>query len=346
MNLEQLASPRDARDAIKRELGLDPSHPAPAVRAELMRAMVWSLAGPSSKTHVNRLLGAALPAWRLVDSQERGASDEALRGDLRAALSLLEDAGDLVQLSGGYWAPATTRLVHIPDTKAALLVGGAPSALLPLNRALVEYHGPYRHLPSVPAELAAGLPAEELEAWAGLPGVPLSDFAQDVLDSLERQPYAPTAPESFEFYAPASPPASRAAPQWKRWSTSVGDATGTMLARRTRVYGARESRLVNLKSGRITGICDLQGVDVRRLMYALESRGRQPGARATRARGARPRVGADERAATPRAADVRGARVAVDPGGASLRAPLVLHSQRRPRARHAACARDRHRQQP
>ena len=43
-----------------------------------------------------------------------------------------------------------------------------------------------------------------------------------------------------------------------------------MLARRTRIYGAREYRLVEGRAGRITSVCDLHGIDVRRLMYALD----------------------------------------------------------------------------
>jgi hypothetical protein len=95
-----------------------------------------------------------------------------------------------------------------------------------------------------------------------------------VIESLECQPYSPTSTESFEFYLPAS--ARPGTSQFRRWSDSAGNATGTLLARRLRLYGAREYRLVDLRAGRIVGACDLQGIDVRRLMYALDVGAKNP----------------------------------------------------------------------
>ena len=65
-------------------------------------------------------------------------------------------------------------------------------------------------------------------------------------------------------------------PQFRRWSDSAGPTTGTLLARRMRLYGAREYRLVDLRAGQIVAACDLQGVDVRRLMYALDLAAKNP----------------------------------------------------------------------
>lgn len=267
MSLEVLSAPREATDAVRRVLGLNASCPSSESRFEILRATVWSMAAPSSRAHVNRVLGAALPTWCLV-SERATASEETLRAELREALSTLEDAGDLLQLSGGYWASATARFVQLPDDTGYLLVGGVPSALLPLERADIEYHGPHRHFAKLPLEFGAALPVEDLASWATLPTLSLQAWSGEVIDSLERQPYSPTTSDSFEFYVPeASRPG---APQWKRWSENAGNTTGTLLARRTRLYGAREYRLVDVRSGRIVSSCELNDIDVRRLMYGLD----------------------------------------------------------------------------
>jgi hypothetical protein len=225
------------------------------------------MAAPRSKAHVNRVLGAALPAWRLL-SDRTAASEETLRAELRAALSILEDAGDLIELSGGYWAPAAARFVELPDGVGYLLVGGVPSALLRLDGDAIQIHGPYRHLAKLPSALAVAIPVENLNSWARMPEVSLQDWARDVIKSLERQPYSPANAEVFDFYLPAS--SRDGAPQFFRWFESAGEATATVLARRRRLYGAREYRLVDVRSGRIVGSCELHDVDVRRLMYALD----------------------------------------------------------------------------
>jgi hypothetical protein len=183
---------------------------------------------------------------------------------------MLEDAGDLVELGGGYWAPATARFVQFPEGTGCLLIGGVPTAVLPLTHDRVQYHGPYRHIAELPNQLVAAVPLEDFTSWAKLPSrdLALQDWARDVVDSLERRPYTPTSAEAFDFYLPAAAPTG--APQFKRWSESPGSVDGTLLARRARIYGAREYRLVEARSGRITRVSDLGGVDVRRLMYALD----------------------------------------------------------------------------
>jgi len=259
MGLDVLDTPQQAASAVRRALGLNESCQSSESRFEVLRATVWSMAAPASKAHVNRVLGAALPTWQLL-SGRAAATEEALRTDLREALSTLEDAGDLLQLRGGYWAPATARFVELPDAAGYLLVGGAPSALLLVNRDAVRYHGPHRHFAEVPSEVATSLPLE--------------DWARHVFSSLERQNYSPTSTDAFAFYLPAG--SRPGAPRFTRWSDSAGDSSGTLLARRTRLYGAREYRLVDVRAGRIVGACEVQGDDALRLMYALDLAAKNP----------------------------------------------------------------------
>jgi hypothetical protein len=272
MSIEIFRTQREAIESLRGHLGLA-TCPSFESRFEILRTTVWSMAAPNSKAHVNRVLNSALPTWRLI-SERATASDEALREELRVALALLDDTGDLIELSGGYWAPATARIVELPARVGHLLVGGVPSALLDRNHDAIEFHGPHRHLAKLSTALAAGLCLEDLKSWARLPDVRLQDWARDVIKSRERQPYLPTSGDAFEFYFPEK--SKPGTPQFKRWLGDAGSTTGPLLARRIRLYGAREYRLVDVRSGRIVGACELHDVDVRRLMYALDSAASNP----------------------------------------------------------------------
>ena len=273
MSIELLRAADQAVDAVRRHLRLGSCPPLES-RFEILRATVWSIAGPTSKAHVNRVLGAALPTWQLLSARTT-ASEETLRAELRGALSMLEDAGDLIGLSGGYWASAVTRFVMLPDSAGYLLVGGAPSALLQLDREAVQFHGPHRHLARRPAELEAALPLEDFDCWTKRPEkVSLQEWVREVFESLERAPYTPSSADAFEFYLPAA--SRQGSSQFFRWFEGVENITGTLLARRRRLYGAREYRLVDVRAGRIVGACELHDVDVRRLMYALDLEAKNP----------------------------------------------------------------------
>lgn len=252
--------------SVTRQLSLGSCSPSDS-RFEILRATVWSLAAPAARAHVNRVVGSALPVWQFL-SGRAATSHETLRAELRAALSTLADAGDLLELPGGYWAPATTRLVELPDGVGHLVVGGVPSSLLDVEDDRIQFHGPHRHLSAPPSELPVALPVEPLGSWANLPTDAIQDWARDVVSSFERRPYSPASDDAFEFYRPAD--AGSGTPQFKRWSEDAGNTSGTLLARRRRLYGARESRLVDVNAGRIVSSCELPGVDVRRLMYAFD----------------------------------------------------------------------------
>jgi hypothetical protein len=273
MSVELLHDPRQAASAVRRALGLDASSSTFSSRFEILRATVWSMAAPDGVVHVNRVLSGALPTWRLL-AERSTASEATLRAELRAALAILEDTGDLLHLSGGYWGPATARLVDLPAGSDRLLIGGVPSSILPIDAHAIEYDGPHRHLTKLTPELVAALPVEDLASWSRRPSAPLQEWAREVIESLERQPYSPTNAEPFQFYMPAR--ARLGEPQFRRWNDSAGPTTSTLLARRMRIYGAREYRLVDVQTGQIVGTCGLQGVDVRRLMYALDLAAKNP----------------------------------------------------------------------
>ncbi|UNK58903.1 hypothetical protein MNQ95_07475 [Pseudoxanthomonas daejeonensis] len=266
MGFDVLRTPQQAAQEIQLNIGSES-------RFEALRATIWGNAAAASKIHVNRVLNSALPTWRVL-SQRASLSEEALRAELRDALSTLQETGDLLEFSGGYWAPATARFVELPDGAGYLLIGGVPSAFLPIDPETIQYHGPHRYFSKIPTELATALPIEDLKAWSGLPNSSLEHWHRELIESIDRQPYAPTVADVFEFYLPEN--VKPGAPQFTRWFESAGSTSSTLLARRARIYGAREYRLVDVRSGRIISACELHDIDVRRLMYAIDLAAKNP----------------------------------------------------------------------
>lgn len=267
MSLEILCPPRRAVTAVRRHLHLGSCPPSDS-RFELLRSVVWSIAVHSGRAHVSRILSTALQPWELLSERDT-ASQEMLRAELRDALSVLEDSGDLIAMKGGHWAPAVTRFVALPKRPGYLLVGGAPTALLQIDENAVHFHGPHRHLARRPTQFETALPLEDFDSWTNRPrDVSLLEWARDVFASCEHIPYTPESVDAFEFYRPES--VGQGKPQFFRWSGSAEAITGTLLARRRRVFGARDYRIVGLRGGRIVSTCALHDIDIRRLMYALD----------------------------------------------------------------------------
>jgi hypothetical protein len=270
VRLEIISGSDDAARIAQRSLGIRVDESG---KFELLRATVWAIAGPVGKAHVNRILATALPAWRAF-SPRVNASQESLRAELRESMSALEIAGDLLDLGGGYWAPATARLIRLPESYGNLVVGGAPSTWLFEEPNDVRLHGAYRHLRKVPVDLERAIPTETFTEWARLPDSRIQDWARETVQSLEPQAYVPVSGDAFEFYLPST--SRTGTPQFKRWAESAGVETGTLLARRKRLFGVREYRLVQVRSGRPVSVCETHNIDVRRLMYALDLEAKNP----------------------------------------------------------------------
>jgi len=163
--------------------------------------------------------------------------------------------------------------VEVPN-RDPLLVGGIPTAILEPHLNGINLAGPYRRIADKKLQPSAEIPRQTFGSWAGLPEDPLATWASQIIQTFERQPYQPSDVEAFEYYLPQQ--AKLSSPQFRRWFQDPPNSSSTILGRRRRLYGSREYRLLDLRAGRIVGACDLQDVDVRRLMYALDQKANNP----------------------------------------------------------------------
>lgn len=236
---------------------------------EMLRAITWALTGGIGPVHVLRLLNRAVEiAMGLVTNF---VETEHLRADLRESLDILAEVGDLVELDGGYWLPAPTRFVEAHRDDHVLLVGGLPNRLLPTDlRELVSPRGPFRSVERSTTSLL-NIPTEDLFDWARKPPEPLDVWAQRILE-IDLPVYTEPRDGSMTLlYLPAH--AHSGAPQFKRWFERYDKVEGRFLARRSRVFGAREYRLVEVTDGKLVSSGAVLGPhEARRLMYAFDAR--------------------------------------------------------------------------
>lgn len=273
MGSTELQSRAQAIETLKNSLSVDANCLSRECQFELLRTVVWSLSAPHSRVHISRVINSTLASWKLLSDFTTGAEED-FRCEIREAMSVIEAAGDLIELGKGFWTSATTRTVCLPNKSSRLIVGGLPCSLFYVPRDAIRFHGPHRHISSIIGPIATTLPSESFNSWVKLPEGTLMQWANAHLESLQLSAYSPNNSGPFEFYIPQF--ARRYCPQFKRWYGNAKLSTGLYLARRRRVYGAKEFRLVELKSGQITKSCELLAVDVRRLMYAHDSHAKNP----------------------------------------------------------------------
>lgn len=233
----------------------------------LLRSCVWTLSGTSIPAHTLRVLNLAVSVIGFV------RDDPELREQLRRSLEELADIGDLICLPGGLWLPGPVREVPLDSTiDERLLIGGLPTSALPasLRRKIVN-HGPYRRVKGAALSNALRLPKQSLSSWTGRPDEELDVWSARML-GVDLLPYEPPRDGSrLSFYTPEL--AAPRATQFNRWYPRAGELSGRYLARRDRLFGVREYRIVELKRGTVVGINDsLAPGDARRLMYGLDAR--------------------------------------------------------------------------
>jgi len=118
----QFVSAEAARAAIARSLGFaDPPANRGDLQFELLRSVIWALTSGRQPAHVLRVLNRSTSIASVI---LQATDERQVRSDLHTRLDALADAGDLVELDGGLWLPAMSRLVHLGPGEGYLLVGG------------------------------------------------------------------------------------------------------------------------------------------------------------------------------------------------------------------------------
>ena len=113
------------------------------------------------------------------------------------------------------------------------------------------------------------LPVAPLDAWIGTPQLPLRDWGRALL-ATPLTPYSdPAEGAPMQVYAPA---AMMRRNQSARWSDVAGAVDGRYLARRARIFGGVEYRIVEVHDGVVVASCNaLMPGEGRRLMYACDA---------------------------------------------------------------------------
>lgn len=247
---------------------------AVTLSCELVRAALWGLTrgGP---VHINRLLNVAgdlhLAMGHASGHETTGADEEHARGQLRRTLDVVAEAGDIVELDQGRWSPTRPRVVYLgAGSPERLLLGGVPSSVLPDElRKTLSHRGALRFTHSAHLERALMLRVDPLDAWIGAPSLALRDWAQALLTTSLSSYSEPADGADVQVYAPA---VKKRATQMHRWADASVCADGRYLAKRRRVYGAIERRIVELGGGRIVASGNvLMPGEARRMMYAFDA---------------------------------------------------------------------------
>ncbi|WP_167322935.1 hypothetical protein [Rhodococcoides kroppenstedtii] len=193
-------------------------------------------------------------------------SDSDRRAGLRNLLDVLADLGDLAELANGYWVSVPGVVVKSEPQEPELLVSGIPLRLLDhAARDGVACAGATRHIIDQSVLDNLGLPQVGLWMWANKPESTLSTWTADFIESTR---IVDGHLDDAEFYLADSE--RRSSIQAIRWKPSDKRLTGTYLYRHTvlrhwRVYG-----LARVTDGVVTGTCEIDRDDARRLMYGYD----------------------------------------------------------------------------
>jgi hypothetical protein len=245
-----------------------------SVGAGLLRSLLWAYSRNGDAPYVLRFMNPALDLWMAYRAT---ANEHEAREQLNLILEDLETAGDALALPEGRWLPGPTREVDLATGDGSrLLVGGLPTNVLPRGlRPRISHHGAFRRLRGDLLRPTISLPVETVDSWTGSPP-DLGEWARKIL-AADLPPYSPNE-EDADFRIYSGQPCRIGAPQSHRWVDRTNQVLpGRYLARRQRVFGAREYRVVEIANGRIvrSGSILLPG-EARRLQYAIDTRSGNP----------------------------------------------------------------------
>jgi hypothetical protein len=267
---------KPARDLVWENLGFLPPAPeggiGPELCAEALRTTLWSIwFGSNHPVYITRLINAAARTLLPWQSLVKGDSSF-LTETLHITLEELAAVGDLAALPGGRWVPTPLRSVLLPDIERYLLLGGIPTRLLTSRiRSVIERSGVARMTGRDPATLGADIGSLSSQEWLRLPSDSLEEWTSNILNTA----HLDTAGDmTVDVYTPGG----SGADQFHRWKQQLRLLPDGRYLARTKTRRGTIYYIVSIVGAQLeaVGVPDLTGGDVRRLMYGLDMRARDP----------------------------------------------------------------------
>jgi hypothetical protein len=262
----ELVNDHTARDEIARSLALQDLTDAESRRYEMLRAVAWASTEAETPVYIRTLLDRAVAVDRSLDNDCSNVLDGERRGTIRKQLDVLADLGDLAELGNGYWVSVPGVMVESETQEPDMLVSGVPLRLLNhAARDSITCAGPARHITNAALSGHLKLPKVGLWLWARRPDSDLSTWTSGFIKA-SRITEGPL--DDPELYVPeAARPGSI---QAIRWMPASKNLNGTYLYRHTVLNHWRVHGLAHVEAGRVTGTCEIDRDDARRLMYGFD----------------------------------------------------------------------------
>lgn len=257
---------RTAREEIARSLALQDQSDSESRRYEMLRAVTWASTHADTPVYIRTLLDRSVAVDKSLHPGSSEVSDSERRNLLRDQLDVLADLGDLAELGNGYWVSVPGVIVESETQEPDMLVSGIPlRALDHACRDSIKCTGAARHITDATLGGHLKLPKVGLWLWARRPDSDLSTWTSDFIKT-SRIFEGPL--DDPELYVPEA--ARPGSVQAIRWVPGRRHLNGTYLYRCTVLGHWRIHGLARVEAGRVTGTCEIDRDEARRLMYGFD----------------------------------------------------------------------------
>lgn len=261
-----------ARQEIARSLALQDLSDGESRRYEMLRAVTWASTYAETPVYIRTLLDRSVAVDKSLRNDSSDISDGQRRTLLRHQLDVLADLGDLAELGNGYWVSVPGVIVESETQEPGLLVSGIPlRALDHPSRGAITCTGAARHITDAALGGHLTLPRVGLWLWARRPDSDLSTWTREFIET-SRISEGPL--DDPEFYVPSA--ARPGSIQAIRWIPGSKNLNGTYLYRNTVLSHWRVHGLARVEAGRVTGTCEIDRDDARRLTYGFDLHAANP----------------------------------------------------------------------
>lgn len=269
-------SPYEALDLMTAALGFTGPMELNHFLAALIRDELF-YRGPSDPVYVTRLthaVQARFVALQKVFPDVGESSSDALDTHMDDVLHRLDMMGDVARIGAGYWLAAPLRLIEIPESGEAVVIGGASCRVIEhwLGTA-ISNHGYLRtvRVADLSKEILMDTSRwQSLESWMGFPPLDLAEWIHERLAVVGARARTGLV-DDFEVYVPSGQDAHIR--RWRRHSDlsarDIGPSPLTTLCR-TVASTSRRYWMARVDRRGSEGELPIAGEDVRRVQFGLD----------------------------------------------------------------------------